>query len=240
LQNAEAYKAENIFDFDNQINLNYYPHRILEKLTDYKKNLAELSVLDLGLGRGYTALVFENKFNDYTILDGDRKIIEMYREKNPNSNINIIETYFETYNTDKKFDVIVLGYILEHVDDPVAIMKKYAGYLEKDGIIFAAVPNAETLNRRLGKEMGLLSDLTELSPNDIQVGHKRYYTVETFKNDILSAGLNMVTLEGIYLKPFTTRQLISFNLSKDIYNALCVVGRDYPELSLGMLAELKI
>jgi hypothetical protein len=46
-------------------------------------------------------------------------------------------------------------------------------------------------------------------------------------------------MEGIYLKPFTTRQMLSLNFSDEILDALCKVGIDYPELCCGILAELK-
>jgi hypothetical protein len=79
-----------------------------------------------------------------------------------------------------------------------------------------------------------------LSENDHLLGHKRYYTVKTLTSDIIEAGYSVDKIEGIYLKPLTTGQMISLNFDKKIIDAFCEVGIEYPELSCGILAELKI
>jgi hypothetical protein len=58
-----------------------------------------------------------------------------------------------------------------------------------------------------------------------------------FDNEIL-LGCGVDRLEGIYLKPFTNRQVISLQLDRDVINAPRTVGIDYPELSCGLLAEI--
>jgi hypothetical protein len=105
--------------------------------------------------------------------------------------------------------------------------------------MFVSVPNAEVLNRRLGNLAGLLPDMTVLSDNDRLLGHKRYYTVKTLTEEIEKAGYELVRMEGIYLKPFTTTQILSLNFDKEIIRALCEIAIDYPELSCGMLAQIK-
>lgn len=153
--------------------------------------------------------------------------------------MKFVETFFEDYCVAEKFDVIIMGFILEHVESPKMILSKYIEMLNETGRMFIAVPNAEALNRRLGYLAGILEDTKKLSTYDIELGHKRYYSVETLKNECTSAGLEVVSIEGLFLKPFTTSQLLGLNLSSDIINALCEVGIEYPELSLGILAEVK-
>ncbi len=104
--------------------------------------------------------------------------------------------------------------------------------------MFIAVPNAESLNRRLGHAMGLLPDMETLSAHDRLLGHKRYYTVETLTEEIQNAGCEMVQIEGIFLKPFTSSQMQSLALDPAVYVALCDVGSQYPELSCGLLARV--
>jgi hypothetical protein len=94
------------------------------------------------------------------------------------------------------------------------------------------------LNRRLGHRSGTLEDMGMLSENDLLLGHKRYYTVTSLSAEIDRAGYQMDKIEGIYLKPFTTSQIISLNLDKRVIRALCEVGVDYPELSCGILAQI--
>jgi 2-polyprenyl-3-methyl-5-hydroxy-6-metoxy-1,4-benzoquinol methylase len=152
--------------------------------------------------------------------------------------VSIVETFFEDFATSEKFDVISMGFILEHVSDPKAILKQYREFLSPNGRLYIAVPNAAVLNRRVGMLAGLLDDMTTLSDHDYVLGHKRYYTVDSLKDDIQASGFCVERLEGIYLKPLTTKQMIGLNLDERVIRALCHVGIDYPELSCGILAEV--
>jgi hypothetical protein len=77
-----------------------------------------------------------------------------------------------------------------------------------------------------------------MSEHDLLLGHQRYYTVETLTKDIEDAGMQLLRMEGIYLKPFTTKQMMSLELGEEVMKALCKAGIDYPELSCSLLAEV--
>jgi SAM-dependent methyltransferase len=227
------YEGQNPYDYDNSIILNWYPKRVIE-LTKGAK-----SILELGLGHGFTAQIFSKHFDRHVILEGSKSVIENFNVRFPECKPEIIETYFENFSTSEKFDVIVMGFVLEHVDDPLVVLEHFKKYLAPGGKLFAAVPNAEALNRRLGHFAGLLPDLQLLSENDIISGHKRYYTVKSFSSDVERAGYSIELTEGIYLKPFTTKQMMSLNFEKNIVDALCLAGVSYPELSLGIIVMAK-
>jgi hypothetical protein len=106
-------------------------------------------------------------------------------------------------------------------------------------MLFVAVPNLESMNRRLGHLAGLLPDLHALSENDVLLGHKRYYSVDSLTTELRHAGYEVEHVEGIYLKPMTTRQIISLNLGPNVIEALCKLGVGYPELSCGIMAQAK-
>jgi 2-polyprenyl-3-methyl-5-hydroxy-6-metoxy-1,4-benzoquinol methylase len=231
---VKAYQGNNLYDFDNEIILKWYPHRVIR----FSKNVR--SMLELGLGHGYTTDTFSKHFKRYRVLDASPAVIDNFKNKYPDCSAEIVETYFENYSSDEKFDVINMGFVLEHVDDPFKILTHFKQFLNPDGSIFISVPNAEVLNRRLGNIAGMLPDMTFLSSNDYILGHKRYYTVKTLSEEIKNAGYTIQRLEGIYLKPFTTEQIISLNFDKKIIDALCEVGIDYPELSCGLLVEVKL
>jgi 2-polyprenyl-3-methyl-5-hydroxy-6-metoxy-1,4-benzoquinol methylase len=231
-EHVRAYEGHNLYDFDNHIQLNWYPHRIIDLV-----GKAE-SLLELGVGHGITTDIFSKKFSRHVVLDASVAVIENFREKFPGCGAQVIETYFETFESDEKFAVIVLGFVLEHVDHPVEIMRHYKKFLSPGGKMFVTVPNAEVLNRRLGHIAGLLPDIKELSDHDRMCGHKRYYTVQSLTEDARSAGYAIERMEGIYLKPFTTQQIMSLNFERPIIDALCKVGISYPELCCGILAQL--
>ncbi|MBN8767109.1 MAG: class I SAM-dependent methyltransferase [Thiobacillus sp.] len=231
---VRAYQGENLYDFDNLIQLKWYPERIAQF------SAGATSLLELGLGHGITADVFGQYFKRHVVIDASPAVIENFRRRFPGSKAEIVESYFESFGTDERFDVIVCGYILEHVDDPVRILKHFRRFLAPGGRMFVTVPNAEVLNRKLGHLAGMLPDMQALSEHDRLLGHQRYYTVGSLRKDIEESGYEIRRLEGIYLKPLTTRQMIALDLDENIIRALCEVAIDYPELSCGILAELAV
>lgn len=231
---VQAYQGLSIYDFDNTIQLQWYPQRVVQFSSGAS------SLLELGLGHGITTGVFEQHFKRHVVVDASPAVIDNFRQRFPHSKVEIAESYFETFDTVERFDVIVFGYILEHVDDPVLILKHFRRFLAPGGRMFVTVPNAEVLNRRLGHLAGLLPDMQQLSEHDLLLGHKRYYTVASLRKDIAQAGYAVQRLEGIYLKPLTTSQMISLKLDEKVIQALCLAAIDYPELSCGILAELAL
>lgn len=227
-----AYQGDNLYDFDNEILLTWYPQRVLHHAG------AAGSLLELGLGHGHTIDIFSPHFARHVVLEGSPAVIQNFHEKHPECRVEIVETWFENFTTDERFDVIVMGFILEHVDDPLLILRRFRDFLAPGGKMFVAVPNAEVMNRRLGQLAGLLDDVTTLSENDVLLGHQRFYTAASLSADIAEAGCGVDQLEGIYLKPFTTSQIVSLQLDRKIIDALCNLGIGYPELSCGLLAEI--
>lgn len=227
-----AYEGKSIYDFDNEILLTWYPKRIAHatKVTG--------SVLDLGLGHGFATEIFSGRCARHVVLEGSPAVIQNFKLKFPDNRSEVIETYFEEFDTDEKFDLIVMGFILEHVDDPLLILNRFRKFLAPAGKLFVAVPNAEAMNRRLGNLAGMLPDIESLSETDLLQGHKRYFTVDSLTELVSDAGYKIENMEGLYLKPFSTRQILSLNLEDRVIQAMCELGIEYPELSLGMLAQL--
>jgi trans-aconitate methyltransferase len=227
-----AYEGENIYDFDNEIVLTWYPKRIARVVKTPR------AVLDLGLGHGFATEIFSGGPGRHVVLEGSPAVIENFKHRYPDNKSELIETYFEEFDTDERFDLIVMGFVLEHVDDPLLILNRFRKFLAPSGKLFAAVPNAEVMNRRLGNLAGMLPDMQALSENDLVLGHQRYFTVASLTQLVSNAGYKIERMEGIYLKPFSTSQLLSLNLDPKIIQALCEMGVDYPELSCALLAQL--
>lgn len=196
-------------------------------------------LLELGLGRGYSAEVFSKYFMDYTVLEGSQEMIDRFKEGHPGLQVDIRKTYFEDFTVDRKYGAVVMGFVLEHVESPEGILCKYKDMLAEDGSLFLAVPNAESMHRRLGYFAGDLADMQALSQTDLELGHKRYFTADSLKQAVEHAGLCVTAIEGLFMKPVATRQLVSLGLSKKYLEALCRLGKDYPQLSNGILMECK-
>ncbi len=229
-----VYNPQAVAQFENQHILSWYPSRVMARIKDSKSK----SLLDLGLGRGYSTPYFNEHFATHLVVEGSAKVIENFNKNNLLSNIEIIEDYFETFNTDQKFDVIMMGFILEHVEDPVAILNKYKNMLKANGQIFITVPNAKSLNRRIGLAMGKISDIYSLNANDISAGHKRNYCLDTLLNDIHLSGCELIYKEGIYLKPLPLSYMQNMPEFEENLQAMFEVGIDFPELCVALLVEI--
>lgn len=55
------------------------------------------------------------------------------------------------YETEKQFDVIVMGDVLEHVLDPVQVLEKAKRMLSEDGILWISTPNYHCAYARMQK-----------------------------------------------------------------------------------------
>jgi SAM-dependent methyltransferase len=169
-------------EIENNLILNWYPQRII---TRFKSAPA---LLELGLGHGYTAKIFARASERYVAVDGSSVVIERFQANTPDFQGEIVESYFEDYTPAEPFDIIVMGFILEHVDDPDLILKRYRAFLKPGGKLYVAVPNAKSMNRRLGLEMGMIDDIYSLNANDIALGHQRQYCRDTLKAAVERAG----------------------------------------------------
>lgn len=231
---SSEYRPNGATEIENNLVLNWYPRRII-----YRFKHAD-SLLELGLGHGYTSRIFAQASNRHVILDGASVVIEQFRQNTPDFSGEIIETYFEDYTSDERFDVIVMGFILEHVEDPDLILSRYRRFLKPGGKMYVAVPNAKSLNRRLGLELGLIDDIYSLNANDIALGHVRQYCRDTLTAAVRLAGYRITHEEGIYLKPLPLAVLKTMDDFDANLQAMLRVGVDFPDLCVALLMELEL
>ncbi|WP_443190536.1 class I SAM-dependent methyltransferase [Pseudomonas indica] len=233
---TSQYKPGAATSLENELILNWYPKRILARLADVRPR----SLLELGLGHGYTTALFNRHFARHVVIEGSGTVIELFRGNYPDLDINLVEGFFEDFETDETFDVVMMGFILEHVDDPALILHRYKPRLAKGGRLFVAVPNAKSLNRRLGLAMGKINDIYELNANDHALGHQRQFCRDTLKALLHAEGFEVTWEEGIYLKPLPLGYMQAMPEFEENLQAMCEVGVDFPDLCVGLLMEVRV
>ena len=190
--------------------------------------------LEMGCGDGYITDFLAQHCESLTVLDASREQLETIETRLPN--LKYICSLFEEYVPDKPFDSIVAAHVLEHVLDPVGILKQISCWCSEGGRIHIVVPNAESLNRRLGVKMGLINKVDELGENDLAIGHRRIYTLPLLLEHVARAGLRVINISGIFIKPLAGTQIR--NWDKAILEGLYNLGRDLdPRLASELYVE---
>jgi SAM-dependent methyltransferase len=176
--------------------------------------------------RGWTDALLDRGF-DLTVIEGAHYNVEYARAKY-GSRLNIIEVLFEEFETAERFDSIIMSCIIEHVIDPGLVLRRAASWLAEDGVIVLVVPNKLSLHRRVGLRCGMLTSMEQLSEQDLSVGHRRLYTVESLTEEIANAGLWTPKIEGIFLKPLSSAQMMDWPDSLlNAYDEMALELRDY-------------
>ncbi|MBX3255535.1 MAG: class I SAM-dependent methyltransferase [Chitinophagaceae bacterium] len=109
-----------------------------------------LSVLDVGGGTGNvldTLKKADKRINYTEIIDIDLNAKEIAEKK---GHVYVC-TSAETYHTNKKFDIILLLNIIEHISNPARLIQKATDMLTDNGFIIIKTPNAKSLDARLFK-----------------------------------------------------------------------------------------
>ena len=73
---SSEYRPYAATEIENNLILNWYPHRMIARF----KHAA--SLLELGLGHGYTAKIFANACDRHVVVDGSSVVIEQFRQNN--------------------------------------------------------------------------------------------------------------------------------------------------------------
>jgi 2-polyprenyl-3-methyl-5-hydroxy-6-metoxy-1,4-benzoquinol methylase len=178
------------------------------------------------------------ELESYTIVEGSPLSIESFRASlQPPPNGTLEHALFEQFEARRLYDAIEMGFVLEHVDDPRLVVERFRAFLRPGGTLVVVVPNALSLHRRLGHAAGLLADPYRLSPQDLELGHRRYFDRASLESLLRAAGLRIERCEGVFLKPLTTDQLRRLQLPPDVVRAFMSVGVEHPDLCNAVYVE---
>jgi 2-polyprenyl-3-methyl-5-hydroxy-6-metoxy-1,4-benzoquinol methylase len=170
------------------------------------ENSSGESLLDLACGDGTMTKMFSEKFKRIVGVDASGTHLSKAKERLPS--VEFHESLIEDFATSEKFDSVFLLMVLEHVQDPIELIKVASSFLKENGTLIIHVPNANAINRKIAVKMGTLKTCDELSPFDIDIaGHRRSYTLETLSEDVKKAGLKVKSTGGIFYKMLSTPQI---------------------------------
>jgi 2-polyprenyl-3-methyl-5-hydroxy-6-metoxy-1,4-benzoquinol methylase len=144
-------------------------------------------LLEVGSGTGHILKSVKDRFPDISITSVEpSKSLQLYLNKlgfNPVSELEQVQ---------EQFDSIILMEVIEHVCDPVSLMKQLKSYLKQDGKIFLTTPCGQLHDGRRNKMA--FEERT----------HVHFFTEASLQLTCQKAGLNPIKLEfieAVYLKP---------------------------------------
>ena len=157
-------------------------------------NLLELldsgieSVLDVGCGEGNNTAYLRSKgVKEIWGVEMSASAAELAKQQMDYVYMGTIESFFESEHVENRFDLIILGDVLEHLINPWLVLKQLTGLLSKNGQILISLPNI--------RNMGVLVPLLikgewryEMS-GILDNTHLRFFTYKSAVRMIHDAGL---------------------------------------------------
>ena len=190
-QTKGSYQKEYSFDEINYINSKLEQKYLLVSHlligTDKK-----LSFLDIGCGEGWSLSFFKNKGFNVKGIEYSKYACETFNN-NVVEDIEVGNAYKVLFDMEKnkiQFDVILIQNVLEHVLDPLQLLKCAKMLLSDNGVVILQVPNDfSTLQKYLLKQLHIDKEFWVTYPD-----HISYFNKEGLKNLCVEAGLSMIKI----------------------------------------------
>lgn len=225
MDNSPKEKYAYSFDFDVM-----HPYMI----RSFKPFFRSGSLLELGSYQGQFTRRFLDYFENVTCVEASSEAIAVAK-RDLGNRAQWFNSLFEEVILPRRYDNIVLTHVLEHLDNPVKVLKRVNDeWLAPGGRFFLVCPNANAPSRQIAVKMGLISHNSAVTPAEAEHGHRITYTLDTLERDAVAAGLKVVHRSGIFFKALANfqwdRLLQTDIVSKDYLEGCYKLGQQYPDL----------
>jgi SAM-dependent methyltransferase len=192
------------------------------------------SVLELGSYLGDFTKRLLPYFDDVTCVEASEKALAQSKQALPD-HVEFHQGLFETIDLPRRYDNILLTHVLEHLDDPVGVMKRInEEWLADGGRFFLICPNANAPSRQIAVKMGIISHNSAVTPAEEAHGHRITYSLDTLERDAAAACLKVVHRSGIFFKALANfqwdRLLETDIISEEYLDGCFMLGQQYPDL----------
>lgn len=141
------------------------------------------------------------------------------------------------------FDFIVVSGLLHEVDEPGSILDCVRRLCLPETVVHVTVPNARSLHRLLALEMGLISQLHELSDAQRRLQQHRTFDLERLTALLEGCGFDVIESGSLFVKPFTHAQMASLSesgfLSAEMLEGLFGLAKHIPEFGSEIFVNAK-
>lgn len=201
------------------------------------------SVLELGSFRGDFTRRLVDHFDDITCVEASAEALTEARQI-LGDRVKYVNSLFEEATLPDRYDNVVLTHVLEHLDQPVALLRRINDeWLADGGRLFLVCPNANAPSRQIAVKMGLIAHNAAVTAAEAEHGHRITYTLDTLERDAVAAGLRVAHRTGIFFKALANfqwdRLLETDIISPEYLEGCYALGQQYPDLcsSIFLLCE---
>ena len=234
--NEELKRVSNVSDWYLKEQLDFDKRLIRFRYQTLKPYCKGPEGLELGSAEGQMTQFLINDFEKLTVVDGALPLLMCIPDY---PNIIKVHSLFEEFEPARLYNTIIMEHILEHVDQPVPLLRHAQKWLAPAGKMLLGVPNGNSIHRLAAVKMGLLGHPCELNPRDLAQGHRRVYTPESFRKDIETSGLKIVELGGIFFKPLSNQQ-IQNHWTDEMIQGFYELGKDFPNYAADIYAVCEL
>lgn len=226
------------YNFDNDV---MHPFVLRTFLSHMKANSR---ALELGSYQGHFSGLLRPHVASLTCVEASSEAISEAQKQLAGQDITFVQSLFENVRLDGKFDTIVMSHVLEHLADPVAVLRRvHDEWLADGGRFFLVCPNANAPSRQIAVKMGLIEHNAAVTEGERLHGHYATYSLDTLEREARKAGFHVTLRSGIFFKALANFQfdrLMQTDIISPEYLEGCYqLGQVYPDLcaSIFLLCE---
>lgn len=195
--------------------------------------------LELGSYKGEFTEKLLQHFSDVTCVEASSEAVQAAQAR-LGTRATLHHALFEDVKLTQKFDNIAMVHVLEHLDNPVAILKRInTEWLSATGRFFLVCPNANAPSRQIAVKMGLISHNSAVTPAEAAHGHRVTYSLDTLEQAAKAAGLKVIHRTGVFFKALANFQwdmLLNTSIISQAYLDGCFqLGHHYPDLCASIM-----
>jgi 2-polyprenyl-3-methyl-5-hydroxy-6-metoxy-1,4-benzoquinol methylase len=148
---------------------------------------APLRILDVGTATGYLGRVLRSSGHYVVGIEGHGDWAAKAQEHYDSFHVADLEQFEFPFRSE--FDYIVLADILEHLRDPIAVLRRAIPSLRKSGKIIVSVPNVANFVVRLSLLFGRFDYVDR---GILDRTHLRFFTLRSLKKLLLEASCRTI------------------------------------------------
>lgn len=241
MRDIEKYAKKYTIQSFEEYKVFYRRKTILKQIQDHVPH----SILEIGCGREpLFQYVQDVKF---TVVEPARDFYDnALALSKGNGKVVCLQGFFEDIveKLSSEYDMIICSSLLHEVERPDKLLKSIAQVCSKSTIVHINVPNANSMHRLLGKEMGLLQDVHNMSKNNIDFQQNCVFDRRSLRNIVEGNGFEVIKEGSFFVKPFSHEQMYQMLekgiLDDAVMDGLYELGKYMPELNSEIYVNCRI